>query len=217
MSERLSRKELLASYIYPVHCPYCKQAIHPDDVACPDCKSKLPDMTYSRFAIGGIPCVSALPYTGRYSKAAKLFKFGRRGSFARPFALLMLNAVKERYKLSDFDCVAFVPSRRRVLLRKFPHAWLLARELSQLADLPLEPMLEQFKKNKKQHTLKRSQREKNVRGVFRLTDKDAARGKRVLLVDDIITTGHTLGECARVLNRGKALDVRCVTLCTTIA
>lgn len=216
MSRELSRGKKLQTLLYPTHCPYCGQTIERDGYACGACKKKLPGITYRRFAIGGVPCASALPYTGIFAQAVKRYKFGKKGGRARALAVLILKAVREQYDLDDFDFVTCVPARKHVMHRAFPHAEYLARELAALADLPFCKTLEQFKKNKRQHTLRRSQREKNVRGVFRITDSEAVRGKRVLLVDDIITTGYTLGECVRVLVRGKAKDVRCATLCTTI-
>ncbi len=216
MSEKLSRSKRLRALFYPAYCPYCNNIIDRDAWACESCKPKLPAITYHRYAIGGVPCAAALPYTGMFARAAKRYKFGKKGGRARALAVPLSHAVREHFNPCDFDFVTCVPARRHYLRRGFPHAEYLARELAALLDLPFCPTLEQFKHNERQHTLKRSQREQNVRGVFRLLEKDAVRGKRILLVDDIITTGHTLGKCVRVLKRGKAQDVRCAALCTTI-
>jgi predicted amidophosphoribosyltransferase len=72
------------------------------------------------------------------------------------------------------------------------------------------------KQNKPQHTLKGSERRKNVKGVYRVIDKTAIKDKRILLIDDIITTGNTLGECASVLKHHGCRSVSCVVLCTTL-
>ena len=73
--------------------------------------------------------------------------------------------------------------------------------------------LEKFKRNRPQHRTKGGGRKKNVHGVYRLIRKDVA-GKHVLLVDDIITTGFTLGECARMLAKGGCRRVTCAVVCT---
>ena len=75
-------------------------------------------------------------------------------------------------------------------------------------------LLEKHKQNKAQHTLKSSEREKNVRGVFRAINKNEIEGKSVLIIDDIITTGNTLGECCRILIKAGAKRVCCAALCS---
>lgn len=81
--------------------------------------------------------------------------------------------------------------------------------------LPFEPVLEKYRSNAPQRTLNRSRRMKNVRGVFRIRKSHSVTGKRYLLIDDVITTGSTLGECARVLKTGGCSEVCCAVLCTT--
>ena len=60
------------------------------------------------------------------------------------------------------------------------------------------------------------ERAKNVRGVYRLIQKDIVKDKNILIIDDIITTGHTLGECAKVLSKGKCKSIRCAVVCSVI-
>lgn len=77
-------------------------------------------------------------------------------------------------------------------------------------------ILAKTKKNKTQHSIKAAERAKNVIGVYSPIDKNLIKGKRILIIDDIITTGSTLGECARILNKCKCGEICCCTLCTSL-
>ena len=209
-------KERALAVMFPVRCPYCGRVIYVDDYACRDCKKKLPQTVYPRFAVGGFPCVSPFLYSGAYADAVKRFKFAKMIGYARTLSVPVVRAVKERFPGEAFDCVAFVPMHPKKLRReRFNHAEELARECAALLGLPKVELLEKFKNNKTQHTLKRSRRAKNVRGVFRVSDKSLVKGKNILLIDDIITTGNTLGECARLLKREGCRSLCCATVCST--
>lgn len=207
----------LFALIYPIKCPYCHRLMNPKDCACEKCAEKLPQTAYDRFAVGGIPCVAALPYTGEYAEAVKYFKFGKRAEYSLPFAMLLVQRINAFYEDMDFDFVAAVPMYKRIKRKKhFDHAERLAKMCAELMNIPYKPVLEKHKQGVPQHTLKRSEREKNVKGMFRVKDKEAVQGSHVLLIDDIITTGNTLGECAKVLKKGGCRRVSCAALSTVM-
>ncbi len=106
-------------------------------------------------------------------------------------------------------------TRLAVFKRGYNQSEELARACAKLMALPFEPVLEKYRSNAPQRTLNRSRRMKNVRGVFRIRKSHSVTGKRYLLIDDVITTGSTLGECARVLKTGGCSEVCCAVLCTT--
>ncbi len=210
-------KNRALTWLFPNRCPYCMKVIMPDEYACKVCKKKLPAKAYRIFAIGGVPCSAALPYLDEYAEAIKRFKFGERAYFAPSLAVVMVRAARECYDVESFDFVTCVPMRREDMRRRgFNQSELLARELSRATGVPYAEALEKHKKNDPQHSLKRSEREKNVRGVFRLRDAESVKGKKILLVDDIITTGNTLGECARILKRGGCQSVDCAVVCAVV-
>ena len=210
-------KNSIATALFPNRCPYCRKVIEPQEYACSQCRKKLPTMVYHRFALGGTPCSAALPYQDEYADAVKRYKFGKKASFARPLAVVMFRAAQESFDLDRFDVVTWVPMRRQEKRRRrFDHAELLAQELATMAGLPCDELLEKYKKNRPQHSLKRSEREQNVRGVYRVPDKSLVKNKRILLVDDIITTGSTLGECVRMLRRAGCRYADCAVVCATV-
>jgi competence protein ComFC len=112
----------------------------------------------------------------------------------------------------NFDVIVPVPlhpARRRE--RGFNQAELLARSLSRLTELPVMLVLERVRYTTTQTAFDRTERMENLRNAFRLRSARDVRGSRVLLVDDVITTGSTLSECARVLKASGASSVYAAT------
>ncbi len=131
------------------------------------------------------------------------FKFQGKKGLAKPFARLMARA-------ADFpeqpELVTFVPlSKNHRRERGYNQSGALAEELGRLLNLPVKPVLEKVKENKIQHLLSAKERRQNVRNVYRASSE--VHGKKVLLVDDIVTTGATLRECAGQLYRAGAEKV----------
>ena len=118
----------------------------------------------------------------------------------------------ERLRDVSFDVIVPVPlhpARQRE--RGFNQASLLAESLSAEISLPSRPVLERVRYTTTQTALDRSERMENLRNAFRLRKNANVRGLRVLLIDDVLTTGSTLSECARVLKRAGAISVHAAT------
>lgn len=138
------------------------------------------------------------------------FKFRRRLSNADYFAEQMALCVKNEYRDISFDAVTFVPMHRlRFLKRGFNQSRVLAEKTADILCLPVEDTLICLKSGKRQHDLFGKDRLQNVKG--RYSAKLSAKGKTLLLVDDIRTTGATLDECAKQLFLAGADSVYCVT------
>ena len=209
-------KNRIISVLFPKRCPFCREVIPAEKDFCDSCKSKLPGVVYEEFIMGGVPCCAPLLYIDEYAYAVKCFKFGKKKYYARPLALLLLYAVLDVYDLTSFDYVTFVPMHKKKLRREgFNHAALLAKELSKLTGIPCAELLEKYKKNKPQHTLSRSRRFENVKGVYRVIDKSVVKNKKILLIDDIMTTGNTIGQCAEMLKKAGCVNVSCAVVCVT--
>ncbi len=122
--------------------------------------------------------------------------------------------------VGEAEIVVPVPlARRRLLARRFNQAALLAGEVARLTGLRYEPLLlERTRATASQVGLSRGQRERNVSGAFAVPARLAGRaeGRRILVVDDVITTGSTVGACARALRRAGAerVDVLALALVT---
>ncbi|MBA2242324.1 MAG: ComF family protein [Chthoniobacterales bacterium] len=101
------------------------------------------------------------------------------------------------------------PARKRE--RGFNQAELLAQSLSARAGLTMREPLERIRYTTTQTAFDRTERMENLRDAFRLRKKANVRGLRVLLIDDVLTTGSTLSECARVLKAAGAISVHAAT------
>ena len=111
-----------------------------------------------------------------------------------------------------FDLVVPVPLHpARLRERGFNQAELLAKILAQKINIPLGCALERIRYTTTQTALDRSERMENSHNAFRLRKNTDVRGLRVLLIDDVLTTGSTLSECARVLKRAGANSVHAAT------
>ena len=213
-AELLSRA---ADLIWPRRCVFCGEILRTEEPVCGRCMEKLPFFTPDAKP-HPVPltegCVSVLRYRDAVRDSVLRMKFHGAWHYARAYAGLMA-AVLAAHEWTDFDAVTYVPSRRRSD-RPYNPAELIARELCSRLDLsPPQALLRKVRRNRRQSGLEASARAANVLGVFALTPAAAVSGKRILLVDDVLTTGATLSECARILRNGGAETVSCVTLART--
>ena len=102
---------------------------------------------------------------------------------------------------------------KRLRQRGFNQAVLLGEVLAKEWQVPMaRRLLKRTRWTEPQVNLTSKQRENNVRGAFELAHAEAVKGKRVMLVDDVVTTGSTVQECAKVLKKGGAASVHVVTV-----
>lgn len=192
-------------------CPGCARP-HPRAVGlmqranffCADCRAR----KESPLAAVSAPAL----YDGAIGDAIKRLKFGKRVRLARPLGELLRDWAAEECAHRVPDLVVPVPLHRvRRRERGFNQAELLAMEtLPALPGAALASALIRVRPTRAQSRLERAARAANVRGAFAVTGPDLT-GKTVLLVDDVITTGGTLLECARALRRAGAVRVDALT------
>lgn len=207
-------KAFLKDTIFPVRCPYCEKVIARDECACNICKAQFPGEPVKRYAVGGYECIAPFPYDRIFETAAKAFKFCNRGGYAKQLAKVISESIIKAQTSDDFDIITCVPMhRKRQRQRGYNQARLLAVECAEILNIPYADTLEKYKENLEQHSIKASLRADNVRGVYRIIDSSLVENKRVLIIDDIITTGNTLGECARILMKSGCKSVSCAVLC----
>ena len=207
----------ILNLLFPPKCPFCHKLLEdPEAELCPDCQSKLSWLTERaaerkvEFADG---CYAPLAYRERVKEGVHHFKFGRCRASARPFGILMAQCARDHLPEAA-DAVTWTPlSRKRLRQRGFDQAELLARTVGKELCLPVVPALEKVRDTQPQSSLtETAQRQANARGAYRLRSGVQVSGQRLLLVDDVVTSGATLGECAYLLKQAGAKRVWCLTL-----
>ena len=205
----------LLDLLFPPKCPFCQSILEtPADPVCPACQKSLPWLIGRAgerkvdFTRG---CCSPMAYRGTVRKSIHRYKFSGVRAYARPFGVLMAQCVQDRPEIAP-ELITWAPlSRKRRRERGYDQGELLARAMAKRLGLPAVPTLVKARHTQPQSGLEEAgQRRANVLGVYRAPD--AAAGLRVLLADDVVTSGATLSECARTLLEAGAAEVWCVTL-----
>ena len=208
----------LLELLYPPRCIFCRRFLekggpHGGPDVCPACRRVLPwtSMCGRQKRRGISVCVSPLYYEGPVKDCVHRYKFYGAAAYTAPCAALREECVRASIA-GAFDAVSWVPlSRRRLRSRGYDQARLLAEELAKRLDVPLISTLKKVRDTAPQSRSGAAKnRYENISGAYRAID-GAAAGRRILLVDDVITTGATLSECAVTLRQAGAKDVLCCT------
>jgi competence protein ComFC len=206
--------DFLLELFYPSRCAFCGKLVKMGEGMCRDCGKKLPytgeNNAQQHFANISI-CISPLYYEGTVRDALLRYKFGGAASYSRVFGKIMAKCIDEMH--FSCDIITWVPlSRARLRKRGYNQAQLLAECVAKELSLPCAEMLVKLRNNPAQSGINDyKQRQKNVSGIYEALAPSIAAGKRILLVDDIVTTGATLSEAASVLRKAGAADVAALT------
>lgn len=208
--------ETLLDLLFPPRCPFCG-AIQDHPGICPECSAKLPRAEGKdglREGAGYGRCAFAVYYEGDVRESLLRFKFGGRASWANVYARELLVPAVVEHLSGEFDCLTWVPvSRRRLRRRGYDQAQLLAQAAGRIWETPPVQLLRKRRNNPAQSGLRdAAARRANVLGVYEAVDPGRIAGRRVLLMDDILTTGSTLAECCRVLRAAGAAEVVCAVV-----
>lgn len=145
----------------------------------------------------------------------KTLKYGGKKYYAKHIAEIMFN---ESQAFKNIDIITFVPiSRKRRRARGFNQAEVIATELGKLTDLPVLDLLVKVSESKNQAKLGQKDRIKNLIGSFGVNElnKDKIKGKNILIIDDVFTTGTTLNETSKVIKAFKPKSVNTFTFAKT--
>jgi len=150
--------------------------------------------------------------------AVHAFKYGGNLTLGEQLGRLMARHEYPSFRIRDYELLVPVPLHpRRLRQRGFNQSVLLAREISKHRGIPLDFLaLRRVIDTESQAGLKKDERRSNMKKAFSVPDPERVRGRRILLVDDVHTTGSTLGECAKTLLRGGAESVGALTLARAI-
>lgn len=201
--------------LFPPKCPFCRRVLDRKGV-CASCEAGLP-RTSGQDALrdlNGLPCAAPLWYRGTVRDALLGLKFKGRIQTAEFLGALMAECAAE-YFSGAFDTVTWTPvSWLRRHQRGYDQARLLAENACRAWDVKPVRLLKKIRNNPAQSGLEdASARWQNVRGVYRAVGEPA--GKKILLIDDICTTGATLSACAETLRSAGAHKVLCLTAART--
>jgi ComF family protein len=225
--------------LLPPQCLSCGELVAEPGVLCPTCWERIDFIAPPLCARCGVPfeveagpdvlCGGCLRAPPRFIRARAVFiyadpgktlilrfKHGDRTDMAPAFARWMARAGAEL--LADADLVAPVPLHwTRLLTRRFNQAALLANGIAALAGRTAAPrLLVRRRRTAPQGQMGRDARGRNIRGAIAVRDPLQVRERRILLVDDVLTTGATLNECTRVLLKAGAAAVDVLTLARVV-
>lgn len=190
--------------------PFCTRCGKPTEVEvdeCRECRGK--NFRFSSARAFGL-------FGGGLKEAVHSFKY-KNGKVLAPFfaELILLNIDPQFFEI---DLVTEVPlNRKREIRRGFNQAKLLAQSIAKRIDKPHHSLLSQVRETQDQSKLDFRERKKNVRDCFSPNGEGSVlKGKTVLLVDDVFTTGATVNECSKVLLRAGAESVKVVMVARTV-
>jgi len=208
-------KKILLDLFFPTKCVFCRKLISYKESVCSECMHNL-SYTGVELIQRSIPnireCISPFFYENKVRESLLRYKFAGCCGYASVYSEFMLKAIDEMH--CSCDIITWIPiSSRRQHKRGYNQAQLLAEELSRKLKVPAVETLIKIRQNVTQSTLHGvEERKNNVRGVYRSINDDVIQGRKVLIVDDIVTTGATLSECASLLTRSGAEVVFAVTV-----
>ncbi len=230
--------DLLGRILLPDRCHLCGEFLDPEDAErfiCPACRRKFsadgaPACTvcgrpFESEQGGDHPCGDCLTdpppfaaaryvsaYEGEMARAIKELKYSGRVELARPLGRLLNERLAAEPFPPRFDVVIPVPLHpSKVRRRGFNQAALLAAQAADRGPVTVD-VLARIRNTRSQAGLNKKERLANVKGAFRVRQGADLEGRSVLLIDDVLTTGATVFECARTLKRAKAAEVYVATL-----
>ncbi len=204
----------LWALLFPEKCVLCRRVLEKDQLdLCHQCRTQAPEYAGKE----KYPYLESLTAVWYYEQDVRRsilgYKFGNRRHYADCYGRLLAMAL-QRQERTDFDILTWIPiSPKRRRKRGFDQVELLAQRLGrELEVTPLATLCKRRDNPPQSHIIGSAERRANVLGAYSVLDPASLKGKRILLLDDIITTGATAGECARVLLTAGAKEVHCAVI-----
>ena len=202
--------------IFPRRCVFCRRFLEKgEDGICARCETGLPFTTNGGELVGEYfsLCAAPLYYEKDVRESIHRYKFQDAELYAPVYGKLVAARVRDRLS-GQFDFISWPPlSRKRLRERGYDQAMLLAKAAAAELGAECMPTMEKVRDPAKQsQTGSAEKRRANIAGAYRGLEPERVRDKRILLIDDVVTTGATLDECARTLRRAGARSVFCVAL-----
>lgn len=222
--------EYILSLFFPNRCIFCEKIVAPFEGVCKSCEETLPWINGDICHLCGhkeSDCickkhhgkfydaiVSPLYYVDNVRTCIHNFKFKDERVFAKTLAKLMNNTRISEYSDVNFDYVTYIPmNRKHQKKRGYNQGRLLAKELSEISLIPFaDELLLKVYETDTQHLCGNAVlRQGNLLGAFDVNPEFSVKGKKILLVDDVKTSGCTLNECSKMLYLNGADLIYCIT------
>ncbi len=202
----------LMDKLFPAKCILCKKILDQDETdLCRRCRVEAPEHSQKNLKLQFLDSWAAVWYYEDNVRQSLLrYKFHNARSYAPAYGRLLAMRLRREYP-QGFDILTWVPvSSLRKLRRGYDQVELLAKYVARELDMVPTATLVKRRHNRKQSGIVGyAQRKANVLGAYRCVHPEVFQGKCVMLLDDILTTGATAGECARILLTAGASEVHC--------
>jgi len=202
--------------LFPPRCVFCRKFLKDTrDAICPDCRQSLPytknggEQHGDHFSV----CIAPLYYEDRVRESLLRFKFKDATGYADVYGRLLADCIRENLA-GRYDLISWVPlSKGRLKERGYDQAMLLALSTALALDDVAVSTLRKVREVEKQSTMgSEEKRRANIAAAYEVEDRELIEGRRILLIDDIVTTGATLSECAGTLREAGAAEVLCAAV-----
>ena len=203
--------------LFPPKCVFCGKVLDTgEDGLCARCQRELPWLTDGEAELTGeffSLCAAPLRYQDKVRDSVRRYKFKGRRGYHKLYGRLVAQCVHD-HLAGRYDLITWVPlSPQRKKERGYDQAFLLASAAAlELGEVAVETLRKERNTDPQSGLTEDAQRRANVLGAYTPVDPELVAGKRVLLIDDVVTTGSTLSECARMLRTMGAEDVVCAAL-----
>lgn len=211
----MNRLAGLGELLFPPKCVLCRRLLEKGEQdLCKPCRIQVSRYPNHKNNLQFLDSFAAVWYYEGNVRASLLrYKFYGARWQAPAYGRLLAMVVAQNHP-QGFDLLTWVPiSTRRKLARGFDQVELLAKTVGRELEMVPTPTLKKIRHNRPQASLStQDQRRANVLGAYRVRNPELVAGKRILLLDDILTTGATAGECARMLLTMGAKEVHCAAV-----
>ena len=220
----------IISVFFPRKCIFCNELIPISTPNCQNCAEKLPviasgicghcgfDQNHCKCkATEFVKAIAPFYYEGLSKKTLANFKFNGKATFGKQMAEYMTDVIVQEYKDIEFDLITCIPlSKTEYNNRGFNQSAILAKQISRNLDLPCDiNQIQKVRDIEPQRTKKAHERKGNVLGAFDINHPEKIKGLSILLIDDVMTTGATLNETAKMLKIYGAKKVYCTVFAMT--
>ena len=210
-------KRYILHLLYPTRCPVCGERIGCMDDFCGNCRQKLVIYNGSFRPDGSDGFTAAFTYDDNISPAIMLLKDGICGNAAYALGKALADRLKSEGLTERCDIIIPAPLHKKDKRRRgYNQSELIAGEVSKRLAIPFcTNAVIKRKETRAQKTLSRMERKINLCGAFSASRPELIAGKRVLLIDDVCTTGSTLAEITKILKENGAEKIICASCCKT--